>query len=233
LVVTTSAIICAVLVDITIAIFFAGLFGLLVLFYAAIRERKKLIVCLGLSAVAGGTFIAILIVNQLTTGLADDQGLLFFWHHANVEKLAHWGALPFVIMTHLGRQSQQTGSMPVLSTETVVFLLQSFRFDLVAPLMFGGALVTLPSLVRGHRNRNLDTVTSVMIALVLSYVAVALDARNRFYRYASFATAPAIICAIILWNMAPSDTFMARISRSALSPLSLYCSASSMEHILD
>jgi len=220
LVVATSAIICAVLVDITIAIFFGGLFALLILFYAAVRQPILLRVCLGLATVAGGTFIAILTINQLTTGLADDQGLLFFWHYANVEKLSHWGALPFVILTHLGRQSQQAAGLQLLSIHTVIFLIESFRLDLVAPLVLGGMIATLPLLFRGYWNRSLGTLTVVLAATVLTFIALALifgrAQQVSFYRYASFATGPAIICGIIGWNLARSDTLVARISRTRL-----------------
>ena len=95
-------------------------------------------ICLGLGAVAGLLLIALLILNQVTTGLANDQGILFFWNFANIEKLARWGALPFVIVLYQDFQQMVAATSP-FSIHTVIFLIESFRLDLVLPMIIGGA----------------------------------------------------------------------------------------------
>src|ERR1700722_9788715 len=99
-----SAIVCAVLVNITIAIYLGGFLALLALCCAVSRRVASTLVCLSLGALAGLVLFALLILNQLTTGLANDQGILLFWNFANIERLARWGALPFVMVLYQGFQ---------------------------------------------------------------------------------------------------------------------------------
>ena len=214
-----SAIVCAILIDVTIAVFIGGVFALLALFYASVRESRQFFICVILCVVTGACLVAILILNQLTTGLADDQGILFFWNYANVEKLAKWGALPLVILEHLGVQSMEAASTP-LSIHTIIFLGESARFDIVAPLALGGAIIALSSLIRGHWNRNLKTAIIILSAGAVIFVAIALlfgrAQQVSFYRYASIATAPAIICSILGWNLADTDSLTARFSQNRI-----------------
>ncbi len=216
LIATASAIVCAILINMTIAVYFGLLFALIAAFCAARCQVAPLLVCIGLGAVSIGVFIAVLLLNQLTTGLADDQGIFLFWNYANVEKLAQWGALPLVIMAHLGRQAMVAANVP-LSIHTVIFLIESSRLDIVAPLVLGGTIVALPSLVRGRWNRSLDMATLVMAFATLAFIAIALlfgrAQQVSFYRYASFTTAAAIVWGILAWNLDETDSVMSRISR--------------------
>jgi hypothetical protein len=219
---TTSAIICAILINITIAVYFGALFALIAVFFAVSRQVAPFLVCIGLGAISAGVFIAVLILNQLTTGLADDQGILFFWNYANVEKLAQWGALPLVIMVHLGVQAMVAASAP-LSIHTIIFLIESYRLDIIAPLILGGAIVSLPSLARGRWNRSLDMPTLVMASAILTFIAIALlfgrAQQVSFYRFASFTTGSAIVCGILAWNLCSTDSVMSRISKFPLTAI--------------
>ena len=211
-----AAMICAIIVNITIAAFFGGLFALLALSFAILRRFEQALICIGLGALAGFVLAADLTLNQLTTGLANDQGILLFWNFANLEKLAQWGALPFAIMAHQGAQSMMAASAP-LSIHTVIFLIESYRLDLVAPLIIGGMIVAVPSLFRRSWNRNVEIPTLLMIAAGLTFAAILLvfgrAEQVSFYRYASFSTALAIISGVLAWNFAGGENRVTRIAR--------------------
>jgi len=210
-------IVCAVLINITIAIYLGGFFALLAVCCGVSRRIAPTLVCLGLGAVAGLVLIALLILNQVTTGLANDQGILFFWNFANIEKLASWGALPFVIVAYHDIQ-QRASATPPFSIHTVIFLIESFRLDLVLPMVIGGAIIALPAIIRSRWNRNVIPTMIVLTSAALMFLAVALFAGREqqvsFYRYASFATALAIACGVLSWSVPSGDDRMARFARS-------------------
>ena len=212
---TAMSIICAIIVNITIAAFFGGVFALLALSFAILRRFAQALICVGLGALVGIVLTAILFLNQLTTGLANDQGILLFWNFANIEELAQWGALPYAIMLHKFTQTMIAASAP-LSIDTVIFLIESFRLNLVAPLIIGGLIVALPSLVRRRWNQNVETSTLLMIASGLTFIALLLvfgrAEQVSFYRYASFATGLAIICGVLAWSFAGAEARLARIA---------------------
>jgi hypothetical protein len=212
-----STIVCAVLVNITIAIYLGGFFALLALCSAVSRRIASALVCLGLGSVAGVLLIALLIINQGTTGLANDQGISFFWNFANFEKLASWGALPFVIVAHHDIQ-QMVAATPPFSIHTVIFLTESFRFDLVLPMVIGGAIIALPAIIHSRWNRNVITAAMVLVSAALIFLAVALFAGREqqvsFYRYASFATPLAIAIGVLSWSVPSGDNRISRFARS-------------------
>jgi hypothetical protein len=212
----TSTVVCAVLVNITIAIYLGGFFALLALCCAVSRPIASTLVCLGLGAVAGLLLTALLILNQVTTGLANDQGILFFWNLANIEKLARWGALPFVIVLYRDFQQMVAATTP-FSIHTVIFLIEAFRLDLVLPMVIGGVIIALPVIVRWRWNRNVSTSAIVLTSAALMFLAIALFAGRAqqvsFYRYASFATALAIACGVLSWGVPSGDDPMARFGR--------------------
>jgi len=211
-----ATIICAVIVNITIAVFFGGLFALLALFYSVVRRFAQVFVCIGFGAIAGLVLVATLILNQLTTGLANDHGILLFWNFANIEKLAQWGALPLAIMLHPGSQAMVAASAP-LSIDTVISLIESFRLDLVAPLLIGGLIVTLPAVFRGRWNHAVTSAAMVMAAVILTFITLAIlfgrAEQVSFYRYSSFATALAITLGVLAWNLASAEDLLSRIAR--------------------
>jgi hypothetical protein len=212
-----SAIVCAVLVNITIAIYLGGFFALLALCCAVSRRIRSMLVCLGLGAVAGFVLIALLILNQATTGLANDQGILFFWNFSNIEKLARWGALPFVIVLHHDFQ-QMVAATPLFSIHTVIFLVESFRLDLVLPMVIGGMIVGAPAIICRRWDRNVVTAAMVLASAALAFLAVAVlagrDQQVSFYRYASFATALTIACSVLSWSFPSGDGRLASFARS-------------------
>jgi hypothetical protein len=212
-----SAIVCAVLVNITIAVYLGGFFALLALCCAVSRRIGSMLVCLGLGAVAGFVLIVLLILNQATTGLANDQAILFFWNFTDIEKLARWGALPFVIVLYHDFQ-QMVAATPPFSIHTIIFLLESLRLDLVVPMVIGGTIVGALAIICRRWNRNVETATMVLASAVLAFFAVAILAGRHqqvsFYRYASFATALTIACGVLSWSFPGGDGRLARFARS-------------------
>jgi hypothetical protein len=214
----SAAIISAVIVNITIGAFFGGLFALLALFYVILRRFEQLATCIVLGTAAALPLIATLILNQITTGLAEDQGILLFWRFANIGKLAQWGALPLVVELVRDRQAMVSGSFPFMSRDSIVFLIRSSRLDIVWPMFVGGVVVTMPSLLRRRWNETILTPLAVLVAVVLTFAIIAL-AEGRFqqvsfYRYASFSTALAIVGGIIAWNLANPGDLCSKVARS-------------------
>jgi hypothetical protein len=196
-----AAIICAVIVDDTIAVFLGGTMALLALFYAAQRHIAQFLVCISLGAVAGFVLVCLLTINQLTTGLASDQGVLVFWNFADAESLARWGALPLVIKYYLDSVAMAASSLPL--SQTAKFLIDSLRVEYFYPLIVGGIIVTAPAIFRRHWNRKLVTETAVIIAALIVFVGLAIVVGRAqqisFYRYATFATALTLSTAMLLW----------------------------------
>lgn len=217
-----AAIVGAIIVNITISIFLGGFFAVLALGQALRRRFGAALLCCGLATVAGCSLIAILVINQLTTGLANDQGILWFWRFADLAKLARWGALLNLIV-FLNDYQRLVATTAPLSIHTVVFLVQSLRLELVWPLAAGGLAVALPALLRQRWNRSAATTMAVMAAAGLIFVVLALafgrDQQVSFYRYASFATAPTIVCAVLCWTLASRDGVLMPLARSG--PLAL------------
>jgi hypothetical protein len=199
-----AAIICAVIVDDTIAVFLGSTMALLALFYAVRRHIAQFTVCISLGAVAGFVLVCLLTINQLTTGLANDQGVLVFWNFADAESLARWGALPLVINYHLESFAMSANSLPL--SQTAKFLIDSSRVAYFSPLIVGGIVVTAPAIFRRHWNRKLVTETAVISAALIVFVGLAIvfgrAQQISFYRYATFATALTLSAAMLLW--APS-----------------------------
>jgi hypothetical protein len=215
-----AAIIGAVILDVTIAAYLGGLFALLALFCAMSRRIASMAFCIGLAAVAGLVFVATLILNQLTTGLADDQGLLVFWKFADIEKLAQQGTLPLVMMLHHDRQTMVAASVSLEVRDMLIFLTDSLRLDLVQPMILGGVFVAALAIFRRRLNRDIATAAMVLAAAVAAFLAVAVLAGRAqpvsFYRYSSFTTAIAIACGVLCWNSPSGEDAMARIARSPL-----------------
>jgi hypothetical protein len=210
----------SVIINVTIGAFFGGLFMLLTLYNGVRRRLEQSLICIVLGAAASLPVVLTLILNQWTTGLADDQGILLFWHFANLEKLARWGVLPLIFNLIQGLQGMTSGSVPVVSTDSLIFLVQSFRLDLVAPMLIGGLIFATPSLLRGRGNEAIAIPLTVIIAATLTFTTIALVVGRAqqvsFYRYASFATSIAIVSGILAWNAARSDDPFSRLSRNRL-----------------
>jgi hypothetical protein len=212
-----SAIVCAVLVNITIAIYLGGFLALLALCCAFARRFGSTVVCLSLGAFAGLVLIGLLILNQVTTGLANDQGILLFWNFADIERLARWGALPFVMVLYQGFQ-QMVAATPSFSIHTFIFLAESFRLDVALPMVIGGTIIASPAIILWRWNRNVITAAMVLGSAALVFIFVTLiagrDQQVSFYRYASFATALAIACGVLSWNIPSGASRTARFARS-------------------
>ena len=168
------------MINVTIGALFGGVLALLTVYYFICRRFKseRGLLCITLGVVTTILVIGTLILNQITTGLADDQGVLFFWRFANVGKLAEWGALPLVVTLVHDRQSMVSASFPVVSRDGLVaFLIQSFRLDFVWPMFVSGAIVAAPSLLRRRWKRTIATPLAVLVFVTaLTFAIIALVA---------------------------------------------------------
>jgi hypothetical protein len=220
---TVSVVICAVIVDNTIAVFLGGIFLMLTLSYAVRRRTVQLVICFGLSTVTGAALFVALVINQSTTGLSSDQEIELFWKFADVETLYRWGALPFVMILHHDRMAMTASSLP-LTFQTVRLVVESLRLELLVPLVFGGLLVALPTVIRKRYDRKAATEAAVFATALLAFTLVAILVGRAqpisFYRYASFATALTLASGVLLWNIADvrTENFLTRIARSSWGP---------------
>lgn len=210
-------VICAVIANVTIALYLGGLFVLIAGLCAATRRMASAYLCIGLSAVAALALLATLALNQMTTGLADDQGILLFWNFANIETLSRQGTLPFVMMLHHDSQGMVAASLPLSLRPMFIFLTETLRLDLVQPMVLGGLIVMTMALALRSWNRRIAIPAMVLGAAVLVFLAVAVTVGRiqqiSFYRYSSFATAIAIACGVLGWNSAAGEHLVARIAR--------------------
>jgi len=96
--------------------------------------------------------MCLLTINQLTTELASDQGVLIFGNFADAESLARWGGLPLVIKYHLDSFAMAAGSLPL--SQTAKFLIDSTRVEYFSPLIVGGILSLRYQFFVGDRLRS-------------------------------------------------------------------------------
>jgi hypothetical protein len=213
----SSAIVCAVIVDITIAIYLGGLFALLACFCVASRRMSSALICIGLAAVAGLLLIAILILNQATTGLADDQGILLFWNFANIEKLSQQGTLLYVMMLYHDFQAMVAAHLLLSFRNMFSFFADSLRLDLVTAMALGGLFIAALATVFRSLNRQIVVPAMTLGAAVLVLLALAVTVGRAqqisFYRYSSFATAIVIACGVLGWSSARDESPIARFCR--------------------
>lgn len=199
-----SATAAATIVSLSIAGFLGAIFVLIILASGIRRQWRNAALGFGLACVAGATLVALLAVNQVMTGLANDQGILFFWQFANLDRLDQWGALSLVIYLHWAITGLVANSVP-LSRETVYFLSEALRLELVYPLVGLGLLAVVLSVVlRRSRLPARNQIMALAAAVAVFCVLAILAGRSQpisFYRYSSFALPVVIAAGVALWQV--------------------------------
>ena len=199
-----SAITAAIVINPPIGVLLGAIFFVLASYYAAMRERARALVCLGVAALAGSLFAAILLLNFFTVGLPYDIGIGFWWRIADVEKLYRWGALPMLLFW------DWKASLPAVSVlRSLLFVDSVLRLYLLWPLFFGGLFVMCASLYRRYRARDIggrpvsDAVLASSAALLVTSVLYLASGRllgGSFFRFASFTVPIVIVAGIAMWT---------------------------------
>jgi hypothetical protein len=206
-----SAIVAAVLINITISAYLGGVFAILALGYAVQRRAAHSVLMLTFAAAAGATLLVQFTINHLVTGLLSDQGLPFFWQFADPEKLYRWGALPQVIGIVLS-----TAGLPISSNVAVEPLFVWARLDLLYPLAAFGVLGAGAALLTWRFDTRVAPRAGVLIGAYLGFVVfglvTGLSQPISFFRYASFIVAITIALAIALWSL-PRAAVLGRFGR--------------------
>ncbi len=181
-----SAIIAAVIINNTVAVYLSAIFSVVFLWFLVRGAQARL--CLVFAGVAAATVVAISAVNYLTTGLVSDHDIQLFWPIADVEKLYRWGVLPLAILKYLyemGAVADEKGAFFALK-----LLLKTMRLDMLGPLVAGGLIVAFFA-VRGRRWKlaapNVALALAVAAAVAMA-LAISVGRREpiSFYRYTSF-----------------------------------------------
>lgn len=217
---TVSAIVAAVLINITISIYLGGLFSLVALWYAAKRQWPQVGLALGFAATAAMALGLQFLVNYLVTGLLNDQGLLFFWRFADPEKLYRWGALPQVlgVVVHHWLSGGVSNAVPIAGAVSIAPLPIWTRLDLIYPLFSAGALAGIAALLARRLDRaNAQTAlvfTAAFVVFILFAAAAGPAQPISLFRYGSFVV-PIVIALSLAWWSLPSIAFFGRLGALA------------------
>jgi hypothetical protein len=181
-----------------------AIFGILVLTYACMGDRRRASVCFAFAMLAGVLVAGIWLLNFVTTGLFSDFALDYFWQFTDFEKLHRTGALPIVLT--MQRFGAYTG---VPLAKSLHFLNSTSRLYLLWPLVLGGLLVTLTSACQRYRAGATSKRPTSSAALVLGAVFVVFavltvtagrEASGSYYRFASFMVPVMIVAGCTLWT---------------------------------
>ena len=221
IVAAASAVIAAVIIDYTFAIYLGLLLTLLALIYFAMRQWRFGWTCVALASVAGATLTIMIATNYLTTGLMGDIAITAWWRFTNVERLYRTGLLLQAINDYWSRISLSP-SYSVLSTDTLKLIYLSLRLELLYPLLASGIAAALIAVAIGRSSRLPRHQAVVLGGAALAYLIFALvlgrngDQQISFYRYSSFTLPVTIATGVALWSTAG-------IARSNLFRFALHC----------
>jgi hypothetical protein len=227
-----SATVAAIIVNVTIAVYLGAVFVLLTGWFLISRNRRSAVICFGLACASGVVLGAILAINYFTTGLLNDQPLLYFLPIANIEKLYRWGALGWTIMIYQGTEWLATQAAPLLSGEFAWQFLHFLRAYILFPLFGGGLLLSIiaAAMRPSFRRRVVDmSGEAPVIALTSAVAAFAIFAAAgraqyiSFFRYSSFIVPILLVIGIALWSVSleklvPNVT-VRRICAALLAPV--------------
>jgi hypothetical protein len=224
LVAAISAIVTAVLIQVTIALYLGSLFCLVAAWYALMRQWQRALLVSVCATAAGATLLLQLAINYLVTGLFSDQGLLFFWPFADVEKLYRWGVLLEILSAHYW----WTFATPIMpfSRELTGLLWLSARLDLLYPLVAGGAVFVVFAWWVGRASRPPTQMIPLLVAATFMFGVLALTAGrgqpSSFFRYSSFMMPIVIAGGIVLWTVRPfKSRFVDVVVRTRLAPVAI------------
>ncbi len=203
-----SAICTAVVINTSIAAYIGAVFTLLAAWHFLAGRRRLSLAYIALAAVTAVTLIVMLAINYFATGLINDQGILWFWPFANVEKLRAWGALPLVITLHWATDRMVADNRFLAgepySIQSIKFLLSLLRTDILYPLFAGGFVATVAALVGRRWHIAAKHQAIVLLASLVAFGFLALSAGQEqpisFYRYSSFVIPITIAAGILLCN---------------------------------
>lgn len=200
-----SAVAAAVVINPPIAFYLGLTFCLVAVWFYVRGRRRQSSTSLAVAGASGVVLCAIFALNYFASGLIDDQGILYFWRFADVEKLYRWGALAQVILLDRDRTLLLR---PDHAVSFVWLLRQCLRWDLLYPLLIGGTFVLLVTLVvrPSFRKRavaglgNADV--PVLAAALLAFPAFAYAGRDQYlslFRFSSFMVPVLIVSGFALW----------------------------------
>jgi hypothetical protein len=207
---TVSAVIAAIIINTTIAVYLGAALCLLTIWFFVRGQTPRAVICFGLAAIAGLVFAGSLLLNYVTTGLASDQPLSFFLPLANIEKLYRWGALPLVILTYEGTKAMALYSAPLVSFTFFWQVLHFLRAYILFPLFSGGLALAItafamrPADERRRALRGLAVSIAVLAAGIAAFGLFAVAGRTQhvsFFRYSSFIVPVLIVIGTALWGL--------------------------------
>jgi hypothetical protein len=228
-----SAMVAAIVINNTVAVFLGGMFAALALTYAWLGKRNRAIVCVGFASVAGALFAGNLLINFSTTGLLSgwDPSFPYLFRFADVEKLYRWGALPAALVLS---QSYTDQVVPLI--KSLNYLNFTSRFYLLWPLFLGGVAMaavgiyarahTSDEIPREHTWKSMSDAALVLLAAIVVFAALTVFAgrgiSGSYYRSASFIVPVMIVAGIALWT-APlrvnAGTSLAAVAGHPATPL--------------
>ena len=128
---------CAVAVAILITLPLGGLVGLYMagfaVFHALRRQWTHAIIAVGVCVTAAVCILSVATINYAYTGLPYDQGMLYFWSYADLNKILKWQMLSEVTMT-VGTFASIVSAEQPLSWKLAGIFADYLRFTLWWPL---------------------------------------------------------------------------------------------------
>jgi hypothetical protein len=186
-----------------IGVILGAVFGVLVLTYACMGDRRRASVCFAFAMLAGALVAGIWLLNFATTGLFSDFALHYFWQFTDFETLHRTGALPIALA--MPRFGTYTG---VPFAKSLHFLNFTSRLYLLWPLVLGGLLVTLMSIYQRYRagatgKRPTSSAALVLVAMFVVFAVLTVmagRASSSYNRFASFMVPVMIVAGCTLWT---------------------------------
>ena len=221
-----AAITAAVIINSPIAIYLSSVFCLLGGWFLLRGPRFRGLICFALAAVSAMVLCVMLAVNYFASGLIDDQGIQYFWHFADVEKLYEWGTLGLVMLLYRDRAAMGQANMP-FSFEFIWVFLHFLRFYLFYPLVLGGVLVLLVAVVKRRPWLRWTLLPSenahvaVFSSALLIFAIVGYEGRDQyisFFRFSSFVVPIVVASGVIVWAVS-LDALVPSSKHSAWSAL--------------
>jgi len=203
------AVAAAIILTVPTSYYLGMVFCILTALLLVLRRWQQAVRCFFLVCVSGVVLLAVLGINYATTGLANDQPLLFFFPLADVEKLYRWGVLPQVILIYQGTQDMVQSAVPIFSRDFGWQLAHFLRAYILFPLFAGALLLTLAASTRpSFRARAVamlgEAPVPVLASALLAFVVVACVGRAQyisFFRYSSFVVPLLIVLGTALWSV--------------------------------
>src|SRR5262249_28960319 len=213
-----SAIVAAIIINGTIAGVVGGVFALMAIWLLATRQFVPAVMSASFGAVAAVALTSILVINYVTTGLANDQGVGIFWRFANVETLNRWGVLPEVILLYRDRTAAAAAEMRIFTLDMARFVVESARVELLFPLIGCGVLVAIAARLRARWTCSAPLQAAAVIAALLVFLGLAVAAGRAqpisYYRYATFIIAIVIAAGVLAWSVAGKGTWPGWVARN-------------------